>query len=161
FDSAGNLWVTDSLNNRVLMFPKGTGFTNGEAATIVIGQSTFTTAASGVSATAIFRPQGIAIDSSGNLWVADSSNHRVLMFPKGEAATIVIGQSTFTTNVGGTTTTTFFVPSALAFDSSGNLWVADQNNNRVVMFPPSSQVTGGAATIVIGQSTFTTSTAGT
>src|SRR5437867_805493 len=135
FDSAGNLWVTDSLNNRVLMFPKGTGFTNGEAATIVIGQSTFTTAASGVSATAIFRPQGIAIDSSGNLWVADSSNHRVLMFPKGtgftngEAATIVIGQSTFTTNVGGTTTTTFFVPSALAFDSSGNLWVADQNNN--------------------------------
>src|SRR5437867_2926466 len=154
FDSAGNLWVTDSLNNRVLMFPKGTGFTNGEAATIVIGQSTFATAASGVSATAIFRPQGIAIDSSGNLWVIDFNN-RVLMFPKGsgftngEAATTVIGQSTFTTSTSGTSATALN-PSSPAFDSAGNLWIADFGNNRALMFAATiSQVTG-QLTVIAG-----------
>src|SRR5256885_1254933 len=77
-------------------------FTNNEAATVVIGHASFTQGGSGTNDTAFSAPKGIAFDSSGNLWVADDGNNRVLMFPKGsgftnnEAATIVIGHTSFT-----------------------------------------------------------------
>ena len=80
FDSSGNLWVADFGNSRVLMYPKGTGFTNGEAATIVLGQSSFTTDTSDTTATTLRGPFGLAFDSSGNLWVSDQGNSRVLKY---------------------------------------------------------------------------------
>jgi len=168
FDSSGNLWVADADNNRVLMYPKGNGFANSEAATIVIGQSNFTAHTAGTNATSLYGPYAIAFDSSGNLWVADFHNYRILMYPKGngfansEAATIVIGQSNFTAHTAGTSATALYDPVGVAFDSSGNLWVADHYNNRILMYPKGNGFTNGAAaTIVIGQNNFTTYTAGT
>jgi NHL repeat len=61
----------------VMMYPNGTGFTNGGAATIVLGQSSFTP---GTTATTLNVPFGLAFDSSGNLWVADHYNNRVLKY---------------------------------------------------------------------------------
>src|SRR5437660_713594 len=108
-----------------LMYPKDTGFTNGEAATIVLGQSSFTTGRSGTTATMItlINPYRLAIDTSRNVWVADNLSRRILMYPKGtgftngEAATIVLGQSSFTTGRSGTTATMLLHPFGLAFDS--------------------------------------------
>jgi hypothetical protein len=71
--------VTDGANHRVLFFPAGS-----TTATRVYGQSTFTsgTANAGgpVSAKTLNTPMGIAVDSSGRLFVADAYNHRVLVF---------------------------------------------------------------------------------
>ncbi|TLX82083.1 MAG: hypothetical protein E6K98_06305, partial [Thaumarchaeota archaeon] len=126
-------------------------FTSGQSASIVIGQSTFTTNTAGASATALANPFGISFDSAGNLWLADNANTRVLMFPKGagftngEAATIVIGQGSFTTNTIGTTETTLSSPKGISFDSAGNLWVTDSLNNRVLMFPKGTGFTNGEA----------------
>jgi hypothetical protein len=92
-------------------------------------------------------PSGIALDS-GNLWVGDLSNHRVLKFvaplTTGMAATTVIGQPDFATVTSGAGNNKMNTPSGIALDSSGNLWITDQSNNRISSFSAStsgSQVT--------------------
>ncbi|MDE1764930.1 MAG: DUF839 domain-containing protein, partial [Thaumarchaeota archaeon] len=101
FDSSGNLWVADTENNRVLMYSKTNLGTNGAAATVVLGQNSFTSKSNDedqLSASSLNNPDGITFDSAGNLWVADMKNNRVLMYSKtnlgtnGAAATVVLGQ---------------------------------------------------------------------
>jgi sugar lactone lactonase YvrE len=165
FDSKGNLWVADFFNNRVLEFPASTSknVSSIAAADKVIGQTKFESKsvnAGGVSSSSLFYPADVAFDLNGNLWVADSSNNRILKytppFKNGQAASIVIGQEDFksrTPNKGTITPTpdSLNLPYAIAFDSKGNLWVSDSNNNRIVGFAPPFK-NGQAAFIVIGQS---------
>jgi sugar lactone lactonase YvrE len=176
FDSTGNLWVTDTFNNRILEYAgPANSITTGEAATVVLGQGTtcpacFTTGTAnngGISAISLHFPDAISFDSTGNLWVTDASNSRVLEYAApittGEAATTVIGQALFTTNSFGTTATTLKTPIGITFDPVGNLWVSDNDNNRVTKYL-APITTGEAATVVLGQGTtcpacFTTGTA--
>jgi hypothetical protein len=165
-DSSGDLFVTDQANCRVLKFPRP--FTTGMAASLTLGQADLvssicqsgTSTATGLGTS----PGGIAFDSSGNLWVVDSYFSRILKFPApfttGEAATVVLGQATLTgTNgassgckpAGVVSASTLCFPGGLAFDSSGNLWVADNADNRVLMYPKANLVNGGAATVELGQ----------
>jgi hypothetical protein len=77
-DAAGQLFVTDSKNNRVLVwnsFPT----TNGQAADRVLGQPNFTSAASGVSATTLTYPDGVYVSGS-QVFVSDNNNNRVLIY---------------------------------------------------------------------------------
>ena len=81
FDPKGNLWVADSGNSRILEYTPP--FKNGQAASIVIGQADFKskTPNAGHLATSdsLYTPIGIAFDpETGNLWVADYYNSRVL-----------------------------------------------------------------------------------
>jgi sugar lactone lactonase YvrE len=156
FDSSGNLWVADSGNNRMLEFKAP--FTTGEAASLVIGQTDFTSSGSATTSTGLFYPSAVVFDSSGNLWVADSGNNRILEFEApfttGEAASLLIGQPDLTSSSSATTSTGLNNPTGLAFDSSGNFWVADQYNNRVIEFK-APFTTGEAASLVIGQTDFT------
>ncbi len=162
FDSSGNLWVADTNNNRVLEFTAP--FSNGMDASLVIGQSNFTASASATSQSGLNAPSDVIFDPSGNLWITDELNSRVVEFKhplsSGMLASLVLGESSYLSSVGGTTPSTLYYPSDSAFDSSGNLWVADLGNNRVLEYkaPLSS---GMAATVVLGQSTFTSSTAAT
>ena len=162
FDSSGNLWVVDNVNNRVLEYLKGNGFTTAESASLVIGQSGLGSSVSGVSADRLFRPHGITFDSSGNLWVADYANHRVLEFLKGngfttgESASLVIGQSDFTSNASRSTAAGMGAPENVVFDSSGNLWVVDFTNSRVLEYLKGNGFTSGqSASLVLGQPDFT------
>ena len=161
FDQAGNLWVGDLFNNRVLEYLKGSGFTTGQAASIVVGQSDFTSSGFATTATGLKGPTGLALDQAGNLWVGDLFNERVLEYLKGsgfttgQAASVAIGQSDFTSSGAATTATGLTLPDTVAFDLSGNLWVADYGNNRVLEYLKGSGfTTGQAASVVIGQSDF-------
>ena len=177
------LYVADTGNNRVLGFRNAAGFTNGQKADIVVGQPDLvTTFASGgtrtAASTGLTSPTGLAVDGSGNLYVVDSGNNRILRFPQPFAQSgtvlpdLVIGQPGFTTiaaNQGGISASTLALSVAassgtntllsyLTFDSSGNLWVADPGNNRVLRFNVkvlgSQPSPGPAADIVLGQVNF-------
>ena len=161
FDSSGNLWVGDVNNNRVLEY--AAPFSTGEAASLVIGQTSFAggvanaafascngspVVAGTVSACGLSGPHNPAFDSSGNLWLSDFNNNRVLEythpFSNGEASSLVLGQPDFVTNTAlNPTQSSLDAPFGVTFDSSGDLWVADQQNYRILEFQLSA---GGTAT---------------
>jgi len=148
--------VADLLDGRVLQYT--TPFSTREAASLVIGEPSFTAANDEVSKTGLNAPNSLAFDSSGNLWVVDG--HRVLKyaapFATREAASLVIGENTFTNSSTATTSTGLNTPSGLAFDPSGNLWLSDKLNNRVLEYTTPFS-TFEAASLVIGQPDFTSS----
>ena len=162
FDSLGNLWVSDDLNNRVLMFKAP--LVTGMAANLVIGHKSFLWSGTALNQTGFTTPSGLGFDGSGDLWVSDFTNNRVLMFKPpfttGMAANLVIGQPDFNHDTYATTQTGLAGPQGLGFDSLGDLWVPDGSNNRVLMFKPPF-TTGMAANLVIGQPDFNHSTAAT
>ena len=144
FDAAGNLWVSDWYNSRVLMFKLP--FSNGMAASLVIGQPDFTTSTYTTTQTGLSYPEGLRFDTAGNLWATEDGNNRTLMFKppfsNGMAASLVIGQTDFNSGGSATTQTGLNEPQGLGFDVVGNLWVADAGNNRILMFPGSTGLTG-------------------
>src|SRR5690606_21140453 len=112
-DSSGGLFIADTNNNRVLYFSSGS-----TTASRVYGQPDFTSNTVGTSATSLKAPNGVALDSSGGLYVADSNNHRVLYFPNGSTtASQVYGQSDFTSSSAGTSATSLRSPSGVALDA--------------------------------------------
>ncbi len=130
-DIRGNVVIADTFNNRVRRIEGTTA-----VITTVAGDGTFGYAGdggSGVNAS-LRHPESVATDAQGNVYVADSGNHRVRRV---EIATGVI--STFAgTGVEGSSgdgtaasTAQLFQPSSLAFDSVGNMYIADTGNNRV------------------------------
>ncbi|MCX6879950.1 MAG: SBBP repeat-containing protein [Verrucomicrobia bacterium] len=156
-DTTSNVYVADSLNNRVLYYPAGS-----TTATRVYGQNgDFTTSDAnkgGISANSLNQPQAVALDSSSNLYVADSGNNRVLYYTAGSTtATRVYGQDNFTSNAankgGGISAVSLNAPAGLVLDGSNNLYVTDMQNNRVLYFPAGTTT----ATRVYGQGgSFTT-----
>jgi sugar lactone lactonase YvrE len=157
-DGAGDLLVADTGNSRVLVFI--TPFVTDTNADFVLGQSNFTTANCGLSSTAMCAPAGVWADASGNVWVADTTNHRVLKFKgpisNGKAASLVLGQANFTSgkcNRGGAVTgASLCFPNAVASDKSGHVYVSDNSNSRVLEYA-SPSVSGTPANRVFGQTT--------
>ncbi len=176
--SPPHLYVADTQNNRILGFTNFATVQPGQKADIVIGQPDMFRVGvnypGGVStqpnATGLYNPIGLAVDPSGNLYVADTGNARVVRFPApfasgstaGQSADMVIGQASLTGRLTDATQSTMASPIALAFTSaaSGYLVVSDVTQNRVLLFkaPLSS---GMSASIVLGQTSFTSSVGGT
>ncbi len=158
-DGAGGLYVADFDNNRVVHYPAGS-----ITADRVYGQPDFasrTDNTGGVSATSLAGPQGVAVDSTGGLYVADYGNSRVLHYPAGSTtADRAYGQPDFTTNsghfnlTGGVSATTMSFPDGVAVDGAGGLYVADYENSRVLRYPAGSTT----ADRVYGQPDFTSRT---
>jgi RHS repeat-associated protein len=165
--SRGWLFVGDYANNRVMVFDVNT-ITDGEAAINVLGQTSWTTSTAATTQSGMRNPCGVSsAGASGRLYVADASNHRVLVFDastltNGENAINVLGQSTFTTSTSATTQTGMKNPRGVAIDVAGNhLFVADSDNHRVTVFDVSSITNGEAAVAVLGQVNFTSGAAAT
>jgi DNA-binding beta-propeller fold protein YncE len=165
-DSAnGRLFVSDTSNNRVLVFDDAS-LSNGENASYVIGQADFsgsgaTTAQNGLSA-----PGTPAYDpTNSRLFVPDKGNNRVLVFSvptgtnlNGENADYVLGQADFVSAPAGTTATSMSAPSGAAYDPvNARLFVADTSNSRVTVFDVTAgnSLTGASASYAIGQSSLT------
>lgn len=165
-DPNGNLYVADSLNNRVLEYPNP--FNQGVTAALVFGQPGFTSNSPSTSAVGLDFPSAVAVDAQGNLYVADRDHDRVLEYDTpaataNTAADVVFGQrgafNLAGCNNGGLDSSSLCVPSAVALDSAGNLYVADTGNNRVLEYDhPLANDT--IADMVFGQSgSFTTGVA--
>ncbi|MEO8457002.1 MAG: NHL repeat-containing protein [Chloroflexota bacterium] len=133
----------------------------------VFGQGgSFTTQGCGLTASALCSPSGVAVDPAGNVYIADSANNRVLEYntplTSDFVADRVFGQSgSFTSkvcNLGGITASSLCLPTDVAVDSAGDLFVVDFNNNRVLEYlTPTTSDT--VADQVFGQANnFTTDT---
>ena len=164
-DNSGNLFVVDT-NARVLIYVKTPpDLVPDDQADIVLGQQNFNDAAcntsAGPTAATLCTSSDVAVDSTGNAYVADTLNNRVLIYEAplttGMDAAVVIGQADFlssTCNAGGISATSLCRPTGVSVDSAGILYIADSLNNRVLAYKPllSSNM---AASLVFGQDDFT------
>lgn len=177
------LYVADTSNNRVLAWKNVATFTTGAFADLVIGQrDQFSTLAQGPGtqfSTGLNAPFAVAVDSHGNLYVADGGNNRVVRYPQPFAqppgsllpVDLIIGQkgpssgsspnegngsaSAKTINLSGGQGT-----AGLAFDAQGNLFLSDGGNNRVLRFPVGQLAPNTiepTADLVLGQFDFVSS----
>lgn len=162
-DSAGNLWVAECSNNRVVEYTAP--FSNGMSASIVLGEPDMNTSTGGTTATTLSCPSGLTFDSQGNLWVSDYDNSRIVEykapFTNGMAASVALGQADLNSSTCATSATALCYPwEGLAFDGKGNFFVADYNNCRIVEYQPPF-TTGMAATVAIGQTDLISGSCGT
>ena len=161
-DGAGNLYVADAVNNRVLEYDSP--FTTDTQADRVFGQSgSFTSSAcnkGGISADSLCAPNGVAVDSASRLYISDTANSRVLeyvapMGAGGARADQVFGQhgsfSGASCNAGGVSSDSLCRPSAVAADSAGNLYVGDSGNYRALEYNTPSSLHNTTADLVFGQ----------
>lgn len=146
-DGMGNLYVADTGNNRVLAFDSP--FTSDRVADEVFGQGgSFTSALcnnGGVSAGSLCSPFGVAVDRQGNLYVADKTNHRVLLYNQPRrndtVADKVFGRRGSFQSGGSPEEQPCLVgrdflclPQDVAVDAAGNLYVVDTGNRRVLEY---------------------------
>ena len=124
FDAAGDLYVADQRSHLIRRIDHQSG-----TVTTVAGGGTQGYSGDGGLATlaAIDSPSGIALDAAGNLYLADTHNHRVRRVD----ATSGIITSVAGTGLPGFSGTALNLPRGLEIDSSGNLFVVDANNQRV------------------------------
>lgn len=145
-DSAGNLYVADSGNGRVLRFPTPFAHQGQQLADLVIGKRDFSDAFSDPSNRTLAVPYGLAFSGTNGLLVSDQADNRVLYFKftgnatftaltdNGLAAAKVFGQPDFTTIAKGNSDNAMNNPHHLSADSEGRPYVADTGNNRVLIF---------------------------
>jgi trimeric autotransporter adhesin len=148
-DTSGNIYIADTYNHRIRLVTKSTGII-----TTVAGNGTQGYDGDGGLATSasLFLPGGVAVDTSGNIYIADYGNHRIRLVTKSTGViTTVAGNGTkISTGDGGQATSAgLFYPYQLAVDASGNVYIADSYNNRVRMVTKST----GVITTVAGDGT--------
>src|SRR5690349_12897348 len=86
-DNDGRIFVSDTDDNRILEWEPAP--TSGQAANLVLGQTSFTTSGAATSANGLDRPAGIWADGPGRLWVADELNNRILRFDYATVAALL------------------------------------------------------------------------
>jgi sugar lactone lactonase YvrE len=130
-DSSGNVYVADSYNQRIRKItPNGTVTT--------LAGSGNTGYADGMGTAASFNsPNGVAVDSSGNVYVADSYNQRIRKITPNGTVTTLAGSGNQAYADGNGTAASFNYPEGVAVDSSGNVYVADAGNHRIRKITPS------------------------
>jgi len=93
-----------------------------------------------VGAAALFNtPIGIAVDVTGNVYVADTGNHRIRkVTPGGDVTTVALSVSGFLDGTG--TNTRFNTPRGMCLDKAGNLLIADTNNHQIRKLTPAGEL---------------------
>jgi sugar lactone lactonase YvrE len=166
-DARGDLLVADTLNNRVLEYDGAlTGGSYPLAASGVYGQggsfSSATPNLNGLNAASLQGPSGLAVDPSGDLWIADQDNSRVLELPHavsggvlaGSTATWVLGQrgsfAAGDANNGGADAGSLDYANAIVFDAAGNAFVSDSGNSRLLEYLQPYALTGARIVLMQG-----------
>lgn len=152
-DSSGNLYIADNKNNRIRKVI-GTGLTNAGIISTIVNESgdfgfdTSNNTPNGPALSARLNgPRGLAIDSNGTLYIADSANN-IIRKVVGTTITLVAGNPGYAgvTGDGGQATSALLNdPTSVAVDTCGNLYIADSRNSRIRIV-----TTGGIINTIAG-----------
>ena len=149
-DSKGNVYFSDTSNNRIRMISA-----TDSTITTVAGDGTGAYYGDGAGAiySEINHPTWMVFDASDNLYFCDSLNHRVRKIAADDSRTITtvagLGSAGNADNGGLAVNAQLHYPSSVALDSTGNIYIADFINNRVRMV-----TTNGVITTIAGNGKF-------
>jgi sugar lactone lactonase YvrE len=152
-DLNGNIYVAELSNSRIRKIDPA-------AAVTTFAGNGFAGFIDGTGTAASFnKPMGIATDNAGNIYVADTYNHRIRKISPAGGVTTIAGNGSpgFFNSLG--INASFSRPAGLTLDEAGNIYVADMDNHSIRKINPSGTVTTFAGTGSPGSSDGTVSTA--
>jgi trimeric autotransporter adhesin len=136
-DSAGNIYIADTYNHRIRKVT-----TEGIISTVA-GNGTRGFSGDGGAATAaqLGHPYNVAVDSAGNIYIADNGNHRIRKVTAGIISTVAgNGTGGYSGDGGEATAAQLSYPYGMAVDSAGNLYIADCSNHRIRKVTPAGKI---------------------
>ena len=129
-DAYGNLYFADAGNNRIAKVSTSGGYT-----TTVVGNGVGTYRGDGGLATSasLYNPTGIAVDTSGNIYIADAYNNRIRKVNTAGIISTVAGNGTagYSGDGGLATSAELYNPWGITIDNTGNLYIADRGTSRI------------------------------
>ncbi len=170
FDPSGRLFVADGGSIKIaaatgpaavfsagLTAPAGLAFTATGTLYFTDGGGVFATDSNGIptvfsAVPALHAPSGVAVDAGGFLYVADSADHVVRKFGADGSSVNIAGTGVagFGGDDGPAKQASLNAPSGIAFDGSGNLWIADTGNNRIRFVDTAGAIHTAAGTGISG-----------
>jgi len=131
-DAAGNLYIADTLNQRIRKVTNGVITTVAGSGLAGVNAAGYGGDNGQATSARLANPVGVAIDASGNLYIADAGNHRIRRVSGGEITTVAgNGAAGFSGDNGPAANAELWSPEGIAIDSRGNLYIADQGNQRI------------------------------
>ena len=136
-DGSGNIYVADTYNHTIRKI------TSTGAVSTLAGQAGSSGSADGSGSNALFNyPSGVAVDSSGDLYVADTNNFTIRKVTPAGAVSTVAGLAGISgISDGAGSAARFSSPEGVTVDGSGNLYVADTDNHTIRKITPAGAVT--------------------
>ncbi|MBD2701400.1 hypothetical protein IC229_12175 [Spirosoma sp. BT702] len=130
-DGSNNLYIADKENHRI----RKVSATNGTISTVVgTGSRTYRGDGGAATNARLNEPSGVAVDGSGNIYIADQYNHRIRKINAANGIISTIAGTTtygFSGDGGAATNARLTQPTGVALDAAGNLYIADQYNHRI------------------------------
>jgi sugar lactone lactonase YvrE len=128
-DSSNNVYIADTHNNRVREVLASTGVINTIAGT---GAAGFAGDGAAATSALLNYPTAVAVDSAGNVYIADTHNHRIREIKSGTISTVAgDGEQVYSGDGGLATAAGLDSPNGVAVDSSFNIYIGDTHNQRV------------------------------
>ncbi len=140
-DAAGNVYIADSDNHRVRRID-----TNGNITTVAgNGEQGFFGDGGLATSASLNTPTAVAVDASGNIYIADSNNNRIRVVTGGNISTFAgNGAAGYSGDGGAATSASLYTPRGVAVDANGVVYIADTNNHVV------RKVSGGTISTIAG-----------